>query len=254
MRPKGVSDAIVSHVLLVEAPEGLVLIDAGYGLLDIADPDARIGPGRHFLNPDLVESECAIRQVEALGFSPKDVREIVLTHFDTDHAGGVSDFPWARVRVHALEAQALREPVSQMERTRYATAQWGRALELVEFQTPKQEDEFLGFDSYDRVKVCGAEIVVIATPGHTRGHCALALEGERGWVLHAGDAFYHHAQLWGEGEIPVTIRGLEKTVAVDRAQVKANHERFATLHQEQGAALTIVNSHDPILFAQAKAR
>jgi glyoxylase-like metal-dependent hydrolase (beta-lactamase superfamily II) len=34
----------------------------------------------------------AFEQVRALGFAPNDVRHVLLTHLDRDHAGGLSDF------------------------------------------------------------------------------------------------------------------------------------------------------------------
>lgn len=35
---------VVCHVLLIETGNGLVLVDSGYGLDDIADPARRLGP------------------------------------------------------------------------------------------------------------------------------------------------------------------------------------------------------------------
>jgi hypothetical protein len=67
---------------------GLVLVDTGYGLSDVAHPhrhpDPRITlPWRMMLNIRLHERETAIRQIEALGY----------------HAGGLEDFPNATVHV-----------------------------------------------------------------------------------------------------------------------------------------------------------
>jgi glyoxylase-like metal-dependent hydrolase (beta-lactamase superfamily II) len=45
-----------------------------------------------------------LEQVKQLGFSPRDVRHIVLTHLDSDHAGGLENFPEAHV--HVLEAES----------------------------------------------------------------------------------------------------------------------------------------------------
>jgi len=87
---------IVSHVLLIETSNGLILVDSGYGLDDIADPARRLGPLRHLLRPALNPAETAARQVERLGFRRDDVRHIILTHLDLDHAGGLSDFPKPR--------------------------------------------------------------------------------------------------------------------------------------------------------------
>ena len=38
----------------------------------------------------------ALKQLEALGFAAGDVRHIVTTHLDLDHAGGLPDFPAGR--------------------------------------------------------------------------------------------------------------------------------------------------------------
>ena len=56
------------------------------------------------------ESQTAIRQVEALGFSATDVRHLVPTHLDIDHAGGLPDFPEAELHVWRPEMEAVQSP------------------------------------------------------------------------------------------------------------------------------------------------
>ena len=87
---------LVCHVLLCETAGGLVLVDSGMGLADIAEPARRLGLLRHLLQPSSDPATTAVRQVEALGFEPTDVRDIVLTHLDLDHVGGIADFPRGR--------------------------------------------------------------------------------------------------------------------------------------------------------------
>ncbi|MGW2606566.1 MBL fold metallo-hydrolase [Streptomyces mirabilis] len=123
---------MVCHVLLVETAGGLVLVDSGYGLADIADPGRRVGPARHLVRPVLRADETAVRQVEKLGFDRTDVRHIVLTHFDADHIGGLSDFPDAQVHVTAAEALGAVHAPSRRERIRYQAAQWAHGPKLVE--------------------------------------------------------------------------------------------------------------------------
>ena len=95
---------LVCHVLLVETGDGLVLVDSGFGLSDIADPARRLGFVRHVVLPALNPDETAVRQVDALGFTPADVRHIVVTHFDLDHVGGLADFPHADVHVTVADS------------------------------------------------------------------------------------------------------------------------------------------------------
>jgi glyoxylase-like metal-dependent hydrolase (beta-lactamase superfamily II) len=76
------------HCLLVEAPDGLVLVDTGYGVQDVRQPKARLSAFfLALLSPDFREEMTALRQLERLGDDPRDVRHIVLTHLDFDHAG-----------------------------------------------------------------------------------------------------------------------------------------------------------------------
>jgi glyoxylase-like metal-dependent hydrolase (beta-lactamase superfamily II) len=82
------------HCLLLETSAGLVLVDTGLGLRDVAQPRTRLsGFFLALLAPDLREEMTAARQVEQLGFRREDVRHIVLTHLDFDHAGGLDDSP-----------------------------------------------------------------------------------------------------------------------------------------------------------------
>ena len=45
------------------------------------------------------EYDTAVRRLEQLGSSTDDVRQILMTHCDPDHAGGLADFPNAKVHM-----------------------------------------------------------------------------------------------------------------------------------------------------------
>src|SRR4051794_16370347 len=127
-----VAGRIVCHVLLCELPDRLVLVDTGLGTADVADPAGRLGLARHLVKPALDERETALRQVAALGYDPTDVRDIVLTHFDFDHVGGLSDFPEATVHVTEAEYGAATNP-RRRERSRYRPAQWAHGPKVVTY-------------------------------------------------------------------------------------------------------------------------
>ncbi|HBH16463.1 MAG TPA: MBL fold metallo-hydrolase, partial [Leclercia adecarboxylata] len=55
------------------------------------------------------ESLTARARVEALGFSVADVRHIILTHLDFDHAGGLTDFPHARIHLMQQEIDTAQQ-------------------------------------------------------------------------------------------------------------------------------------------------
>jgi glyoxylase-like metal-dependent hydrolase (beta-lactamase superfamily II) len=115
---------LVCHCLLIETSSGLVLIDTGFGVADMRNSFKRLGPVARLIGARLSEDEAAVNQVKALGFSPDDVRHIILTHMDLDHAGGLSDFPKAQIHVHRAEHAAAMTPLTYFESHRYRAVQW----------------------------------------------------------------------------------------------------------------------------------
>ncbi|MEU3984045.1 MBL fold metallo-hydrolase [Streptomyces sp. NPDC026672] len=253
MRPWGAPEGLVCHVLLVETATGLTLIDSGLGLLDRTAPGRRFGPARYFVRPAFEDTETAVRQVERLGFRPTDVRDIVLTHFDADHAGGLADFPWANVHLTSAEATAALHPATRVERGRYRPAQRTHGPTLIS-HTPRTGETWRGFAAATELDGISPGIVLISMPGHTRGHAAIAVDAGDHWVLHAGDAFYHHGQLDGTGKTPKSLLAMERVVAHDWHRVQANHERLAELWRATDPDLVLINAHDPHLLAEARAR
>src|SRR3954471_1150500 len=94
MGTKGWRGLMVAQCLLVETErDGLVLVDSGFGTRDLAGHTGISRMFRTLVRPTLDPAEPAVAQVAALGFDPADVRHVVVTHLDLDHAGGIADFP-----------------------------------------------------------------------------------------------------------------------------------------------------------------
>jgi glyoxylase-like metal-dependent hydrolase (beta-lactamase superfamily II) len=236
--------------LLVEADNGLVLVDSGFGVDDVADPARRLGPTRFLLRPAFDGNETAVRQIERLGFRPEDVRHIVTTHFDFDHIGGISDFPHAVIHVTAAEVRGAMARATFAERLRFRPAQWKHRPHIVE-HTP-DGDKWRGFAVAEELVDISPGIVLISLPGHTRGHACVAVDAGHRWILHAGDAFYHHGQLDGRSPIPRVVRVAEPLLAFDRSKLADNHARLTELYQRHERDLFVVCSHDAVLYERAK--
>src|SRR5688572_21867006 len=95
------ADELVSHVVVIDLGSRLVLVDAGVGLADMAAPAERLGaPFLELSRPVLEPERTVVHQLPGLGLDPREVTDVLLTHPDLDHAGGLADLPWARVHAH----------------------------------------------------------------------------------------------------------------------------------------------------------
>ena len=124
---RGAIGHLVCHCLLVETDrDGLALVDTGLGLRDMRELFPRLSRlYANLLNIRFDLEQSAVRQVERL-FAARDVRHVVLTHLDFDHAGGIEDFPEATVHLLEAEAEAaLRRRRGFVAERRYRPQQWG---------------------------------------------------------------------------------------------------------------------------------
>ncbi|MVU81447.1 MBL fold metallo-hydrolase [Nocardia sp. ET3-3] len=241
---------LVCHVLLIETADGLVLVDAGFGLRDIADPAGRIGPQRRFNRPALDLAETAVHQIRRLGFDPEDVRHVIATHLDSDHVGGLADFPHATLHLTADEADAAMHHPTRRERMRFNPALWEHDPKIVEYRA--EGERWRGFVAQELTDIAPG-IVLIPMPGHTRGHTAIAVDAGHRWVMHCGDAFLHPGKVDGHSRVPAMLTVAENMLAHDRALVRDNHARLAHLYQSSGPDLLMVCAHDPGMFERAAA-
>ncbi len=241
---------LVAHCLLLETERsGLVLVDTGIGTDDVAAPRRRLGTGFvTFFRPLVDAARTAVRQVEALGFDPADVRHVVVTHLDVDHAGGLPDFPHARVHVHIDEHAAAMARATLNERMRYRTGHWAHGPDWALYPSGEGEAWF-GFAVAHALAGLPEEILAVPLPGHTRGHSAVAVHAGGRWLLHAGDAYFHRSTVAGPSRrTPPGIRLFERSVAMDRRQVEANHGRLRELIVATSGQVDVFCAHDTTEF------
>jgi glyoxylase-like metal-dependent hydrolase (beta-lactamase superfamily II) len=233
---------MVCHCLLIETDEGLVLVDTGIGTEDVKDP-TRLGPIRNLLASHLSEDETAVRQVERLGFSPTDVRHIVLTHLDLDHASGLSDFPRAKVHCMQKERDAAANP-GWKEKQRYRAVQWAHDPEWALYEV--DGEPWFGFEAVRDLDGLPPEVLLVPLHGHSRGHAAIAVDTEDGWLLHAGDAYFFHGEMDAKTpHCPPGLVAFQSIAAEDDARRKWNQRRLRALVREHGHEVRVFSAHDP---------
>jgi len=238
---------LVCHCLLIEGAGELVLVDTGFGLDDTRKPRQLGRPFNAIVRPQLDAAETAISQIRALGLDPGDVRHILVTHLDLDHAGGLPDFPRAEVHLLERELAAATKP-RWRERPRYVVAHWSHGPRWVQHE-PSGEQWF-GFDSVRPLPGSDAEILLVPLPGHTFGHTGVAVKRDDRWLLHCGDAYFHHGCLHTPPYCPPGLRLFEAFDEADRAARLRNHERLRELAHAHSDEVELICSHDAATLAR----
>ncbi|MDP9185707.1 MAG: MBL fold metallo-hydrolase, partial [Actinomycetota bacterium] len=152
--------------LLIDAPDGLVLVDAGYG-----------GSGGD-LEAGRVHEELA-----SLDVRPWDITTVVITHGHADHVGGLigprkdPSFPDARHVIHRREADFWASDAA----AKLPDGAGEPALAALHALLQADLLDVIGEDIEVRSGVRAVE-----APGHTPGHLAVVI-GDA--VLWAGDTF-----------------------------------------------------------------
>lgn len=237
---------VVSHVLLLETNQGLVLVDTGIGMDDMKSPD-RLGFMHVFNRPRLDVNETALKQIERLGFRAKDVHHIIMTHLDLDHTGGLPDFPNATIHVLKQELEAAMKPKSFREKERYRKVHWFHSPNWKAYEEEYGEPWF-GFDSIRNLKGLPSEILLVRLPGHSRGHCGVAILTSTGWLLHAGDSYYFYKQ---KDEIPKTtliVSLFQHFAHIDHEKAMQTKDRVRELVLQHKEEVIVLCSHDTMEF------
>jgi glyoxylase-like metal-dependent hydrolase (beta-lactamase superfamily II) len=155
--------------LLIEAPEGLILVDTGVGNKEDEKFTGIYGIENEG-NPTRLEDG-----IRAAGFAPEDVEMVVLTHLHFDHAGGATlrteggalepAFPQAR---YVVQEEELRFSGIRNERIRasYLPGNIQPVTEAGLWHLVKGETELT------------RGIQLLPTPGHTPHHQSVIIESD----------------------------------------------------------------------------
>jgi glyoxylase-like metal-dependent hydrolase (beta-lactamase superfamily II) len=226
--------------LLIRDGDGAILVDSGFGTRDMEDP-TRLGFSNHLLNMDEDEADTAFSQVRKLGIRTEEVRHIICTHLDRDHAGGLSDFPDASVHVTRLERDAALARETSKERNRYRPAHFEHGVNWVTYEAGSDEKWF-GLECIRVLEGLPPEIVLVPLPGHTRGHCGVAVDTGDGWLLHCGDTYYCGEELEYR-KAPAGIRAFRRLAHMDFSQAMTQLAAVRKIARDEGS-VELIASHD----------
>jgi N-acyl homoserine lactone hydrolase len=219
------------YAWVIEHPEGLIVVDTGEtarvaepGYFPWWHPYYRLGV-REWIRP---EEEIG-PQLRALGLAPADVRWVLLTHFHTDHAGGLPHFPRTEILVSRTEYQAASG--FRGRRSGYLPQHWPTwfAPHLIDF-APQPFGPFPGSYALTRA----GDVHLVPTPGHTSGHYSVIMQEDEHALFFAGDTSYSQHLL-----LEQAVDGVTRDVALYRQtsqQIRTYLQSVPTIY---------LPSHDP---------
>jgi len=174
-------------------------------------PDEEIGP-----------------QLRSIGISPRDVRQVVLTHLHTDHAGGLVHLTGCKSWVSRREWDVARSVGGRIQG--YLPHRWPKWWEpdFIDFK----DQPFGPFKQSMPISRKG-DVVIVPTPGHTPDHVSVIVSGSPSYFL-AGDTSYNEGLL---------LAGKVDGVSPDENIARDTMSRIVALANVQ--PLVYLPSHDP---------
>ena len=215
----------------IEHSEGLIVVDTGetarssepgyfprwhpyfrFGVREWVAPEDEVGP-----------------QLGRLGFSPREVRWVVMTHLHTDHAGGLDHSPESEIlasRTELMKASGLMGRVRGYLNNRFP--EWF-APRGIDFPAGPVGPFLKSF-----TLTAAGDVRLIPVPGHTAGQLAVIVEDDGTSIFLAGDSSYTEELM---------LRDAIDGIAPDEAAARRTLERIRTY---AGTTPTVyLPSHDP---------
>lgn len=234
------------YCLLVETDDGPILVDTGFGLQDYEKPTLMMDAFMRWMGVPRKVEETAVHQVESLGYDPQDVKHIVLTHLHLDHAGGMRDFPHANIHLFKGELDSATHPQTLLERGCDAS-HWAHGPNWVLYD--RENGEWFGLPRIDILEGISPQMHLVPLPGHTRGHCGVAVSTTNGWIFLCGDAanpFHKEVDIHGHPVDKQPLNVLPGWLAYNFCGPHVPGLR--RLVKEHGDEINVFSSHDIYSF------
>jgi glyoxylase-like metal-dependent hydrolase (beta-lactamase superfamily II) len=163
------------YAWLIEHEEGPMVVDAGE-TSRVNDRGYR--PGWHPFNRWAVQFRVQPEdeigpQLKQRGIEAADVRQVVLTHLHTDHAGGLGHFPKSKIWVNRPEYETASGFLGKV--LGYLPHRWPGWWKP-DF-VPWAAEPWGPFATSYRLTQLG-DVLAVPTPGHTPGHLSVVVRGD----------------------------------------------------------------------------
>ena len=205
----------------IEHPEGVIVVDTG-------DTARTAEPGyfprwhpyyRTSVQLEITPEQEVGPQLRGLGIAPEEVRTVILTHFHTDHAGGLSHFPKSDILVSKRDYKNAQGFTGQVQG--YLPHRWPKWFAPTPI--PFEQASVGPFEQSYEVTAAG-DVLIIPTPGHTPGHVSVIVKAYALTYFLAGDTSYNQALLFAQEPDGVSLNTDTMLGTVDKVLTYAGAE------------------------------
>ena len=193
----GLHDVAYPCFLIVH-PRGTLMWDTG------AVPDEAIGRANN--NPGITKSLSS--QLAAIGYAPKDITYLALSHYHSDHTANANAFAGSTWLTPKAERDYMfgEKPKGYINPAHYTLLRDSKTIIL-----DKDEHDVFG----------DGRVFLKAAPGHTPGHQVLLVKLKKtGPLMLAGD-LYHYNEERTLGWVPIPLEFNAEQSRATRATIEA---------------------------------
>jgi len=224
------ADPVPIYAFAIEHPEGVIVVDAGE-TARTSEPD--YFPSwhpffRYCVRMWVAPEEEIGPQLHRLGIESGDVRQVVLTHMHTDHAGGLHHFPHNEILVSRGDLDLASGPLALLRGYPNHLPRWFDPT-VVELQ-PVPYGPFPESLSLTQA----GDVKIVPVPGHTPGQIGVVVQDGDHAVFLAGDSSYTQ---------DLMLRGVVDGPSPDDAVARLTHQRIRALAAETPTVYLV--AHDP---------
>ena len=218
--------SFVSPCFLVVNPKGTLIWDVG----QVPDKDIP-DDGTEVVQQGILKAKHRLAtQLAALGFQPKDITYMAMSHYHADHTANANMF-----------AKSSTWIVQQAEYAVMFTTDKA-SIRSPETYSDLKDAKRIVLNNEDHDVFGDGTVIIKTAPGHTPGHQMLFLRLKRtGPLLLAGD-LYHLPEERALDRVP--------TFDFDAAMTRATRKKVEEFVKQTGATEWI--QHDPPTYARAK--
>ena len=217
--------SFVSPCYLVVHPKGTLIWDVG----QVPDADIKVDGTEAAVQGILKSKHRLAPQLAALGYQPKDITYLAMSHYHADHTANANMFAGSTWIVQKAEYDVMFGDA----KVGILTPDSYRDLKNSKRITLNNEDHDVFGDG---------RVVIKTAPGHTPGHQMLFLKLSKfGPLLLAGD-LYHFPEEKTLDRVP--------TFDFDAAMTRATRKKVDEFLKQTGAKMWI--QHDPATYAPLK--